>query len=320
MLHRRSLVAAALALSAAGAFPQVNSYPDKPIRLVLPFAPGGPSDVIARLIANKLGENIKQTVVPVNAPGAGGQIASQQVAAAAPDGYTLFYANQSTLNIAPQVMHRPRPDFVAVAPVLSFALVLAANSSAVPAKNVKELVQELKAKPGSLSFASPGVGTTPHLIGEMFQREAGVKMIHVAYKGAAPAVQDLVAGHVQLFFDQLFMLDPHFKDGKLRPLVTTSPTRLPGLPDVPTATEIGLPQLTLQSWSGMVAPAGTPPEIVAYLNREFNKVLDQPEIREAIVSRGLEPMKGTPESFAKTIHDDYPRWTALIKSANIVAQ
>jgi tripartite-type tricarboxylate transporter receptor subunit TctC len=316
---RRTLIAAGLALFAAGAFAQPGGYPNKPIRLILPFAPGGPSDVVARLIANKLGEQIKQPVIPVNAPGAGGQVASQQVAAAAPDGYTLFYANQSTLNIAPQVMQRPRTEFVAIAPVLSFSLVLAANAN-VPAKDFKELVQQLKAKPGSLSFASPGVGTTPHLIGEMFQKEAGVKMVHVAYKGAAPAVQDLLAGHVQLFFDQLFMLEPHFKDGKLKPLATTSPTRLPALPDVPTMTELGLPQLTLQSWSGMVAPAGTPPETVNYLNREFRKVLDLPEIREAITSRGLEPMKGTPDAFARMIREDYPRWTALIKSANIVAE
>ena len=319
MIHRRSLIAAAVALAAAGVSAQPAGYPNKPIRLVLPFAPGGPSDVIARLVANKLGENLKQPVVPVNTPGAGGQIASQQVAASAPDGYTLFYANQSTLNIAPQVMHRPPQEFAAVAPVLSFSLVLAANAG-VQAKDLKELIQLAKARPGSLSFASPGVGTTPHLIGEMFQKETGVKMVHVAYKGAAPAVQDLLAGNVQLFFDQLFLLDPHFKDGKLKPLVTTSPTRLPGLPDVPTVTELGLPQLTLQSWSGMVAPAGTPPAIVNYLNREFNKVLDLPEIREAITSRGLEPMKGTPESFARAIQEDYPRWTAVVKGANIVAQ
>src|SRR5438045_336861 len=164
MTQRRSVLAAVLALSAASAFAQGNAYPAKPIRLLLPFAPGGPSDVIARLVANKLGEEVKQPIVVVNAPGAGGMIASQQAAA------------------------------------------------------------------------------------------------------AAPAVQDLLAGHVQLFFDQLFMLDPHFKDGKLKPLVTTSPTRLPALPDVPTMAELGLPQLTLQSWSGMVAPAGTPKEIVAYLN------------------------------------------------------
>jgi tripartite-type tricarboxylate transporter receptor subunit TctC len=318
-MQRRSLLAAALALCAAGAFAQGNAYPNKPIRLLLPFAPGGPSDVIARLVANKLGEDVKQPVVVVNAPGAGGMIASQQAAAAAPDGYTLFYANQSTLNIAPQVMHRPQQEFAAIAPVLSFSLVLAANPS-VQAKDLKELIHEAKVKPGGLSFASPGVGTTPHLMGEMFQRETGVKMVHVAYKGAAPAVQDLLAGHVQLFFDQLFMLDPHFKDGKLKPLVTTSPTRLPGLPDVPTMTELGLAQLTLQSWSGMVAPAGTPKEIVAYLNREFNKVLELPDVREAIVSRGLEPMKGTPESFARTIREDYPRWTPIIKGANIVAE
>src|SRR5437764_5513450 len=278
MMARRSLVAAALALVAAGALAQPAGYPSKPIRLVLPFAPGGPSDVIARLVANKLSENLRQPVVPVNTPGAGGMIASQQAAAAAPDGYTIFYANQSTLNIAPQVMHRPQQEFAAIAPVLSFSLVLAANPS-VQAKDVKELIQYAKVKPGGLSFASPGVGTTPHLMGEMFQRETGVKMVRVAYKGAAPAVQDLLAGHVQLFFDQLFMLDPHFKDGKLKPLVTTSPTRLPALPDVPTMTELGMPQLTLQSWSGMVAPVGTPKETVAYLNRAFNKVLDLPEVR-----------------------------------------
>lgn len=313
------IAAAAVALAAGAALAQPANYPGKPIRLLLPFAPGGPSDVIARVVADKLAQDLKQPVVVMNVAGAGGMVAMQQAGSAAPDGYTIFYANASTLTIAPQVMRRTVPDFAPIAPVLSFPLVLAASTS-VKANTFQELIRQAKAQPGGLAFASPGTGTTPHLIGELFQREAGVKMVHVPYKGAAQAVQDLLAGQVQLFFDQPFMLAPHVKAGKLKALVVTSPNRLPSLPDVPTVTELGMPQLTLQSWSGMVAPPGTPKEIVAFLNREFNKVLALPDVREAITSRGLDPMTGTPESFARTIHEDYPRWTALITSEKIYAE
>jgi tripartite-type tricarboxylate transporter receptor subunit TctC len=322
-MRRRSFLAASASLPMGAALAQAADYPNKPIKLVLPFANGGSSDVIARLIANKLSESLKQPVVVMNVPGAGGMIASQQVAAAPADGYTLFYPNASTLTIAPQLMRKQGPEpwtqFAPVAPALGFSLVLAAHPS-VPANNLQELIQLAKAKPDQVSFASPGIGTTPHLEGELLKREAGIRMVHVAYKGGAPAVNDLLGGTVNLFFEQLLTLLQHFKAGKLKPLVVTSRTRMPFLPDVPTMIESGYPQLTLQSWSGFALPLHTPHEIVSLLNREVNKVLDQPDVREAIVSRGLEPMKTSSEEFGRMIREEYPRWTSIIRSQNIVSE
>jgi tripartite-type tricarboxylate transporter receptor subunit TctC len=320
---RRSLLAASAAIPFANSFAQSGEYPNKPIRMVLPFPPGGATDAIARLIAQKLSEHLKQPVVVVNAPGAGGTIASQQVVNAPADGYTLFYPNASTLTIAPQVMRQRGPEpwtqFAPLAPVLGFSLVLVAHPS-VPANNLNELIQLAKSQPDRLSFASPGVGTTPHLMGELLKREAGIQLLHIAYKGAGQAVSDLLAGTVNLFFEQPLTVVQHIKAGKLKPIVVTSRSRMPSLPDVPTAAEMGLQQLTLQSWSGYVVRLGTPPQVIATLQREINKVLNLPEVREAITSRGLEPMKGTAEDFGRLIREDYPRWTEIIRSQNIIAE
>ena len=322
-MQRRSFIAASAALPFASAFAQAGDYPNKPIQLVLPFATGGSSDVVARLIANKLAENLKQPVVVLNVPGAGGMIASQRVASAPADGYTLFYPNASTLTIAPQIMRKQGPEpwtqFTPVAPALGFSLVLAAHPS-VPANNLAELIALAKSKPDQISFASPGVGTTPHMVGELMKRETGVRMLHVAYKGGGPAVTDLLAGTVNLFFEQPLTLLQHIKAGKLKALAVTSRARMPSLPDVPTVAEAGWPQLTLQSWSGFAVPINTPPAIVAFLNREVNKVLDMPEVREAILSRGLEPMKASSEEFGKMIREEYPRWTTVIRDQKIVAE
>jgi tripartite-type tricarboxylate transporter receptor subunit TctC len=322
---KHGLLAAAIALLqplASAPARAADDYPSKPISLVLPFAPGGPSDVIARTIANKLAANLKQPVVVLNTPGAGGMIASASVARAEPDGYTLFYPNASTLAIAPQLSRKPGPEpltqFAPVAPVLKFSLVLVANPS-VAAKNLKELVQAAKAQPDKFSFASAGNGTTPHLVGELFKREAGISMLHVPYKGGSPAVLALLAGQVDLFFEQTLTVAPHVRTGKLKALAVTGKTRMDFFPDVPTVAESGYPGLALESWSAIVAPAGTPPAVVALLNREINKVLAMPEVRDAIASRGLEPTTGTPDDLARLIREEWARWTPVIKSQYIEA-
>ena len=322
-MKRRSLLTACAALPLAGAYAQPADYPARPIQLVLPFATGGSSDVVARLIASKLGEQLRQSVVVLNVPGAGGLIASQRVASAAGDGYTLFYPNASTLAIAPQLQRKQGPEpwtqFAPIAPALGFSLVLAAHPS-LPANNLAELIALAKARPEQVSFASPGVGTTPHLVGELMMRETGVRMVHVAYKGGAPAVTDLLAGNVTLFFEQPLTLLQHIKAGKLKALAVTSRGRLPSLPDVPSVAEAGWPQLTLQSWSGFAAPSQTPAALIALLNREVNKVLEMPDVREAIVSRGLEPMKAGSEEFGRMIREEYARWTTVIRDQKISAE
>jgi len=322
-MRTRAFFAAAIGLLPALLTPAfAGDYPtDKPISLVLPFAPGGPSDVIARLIADKLSTGLGQKVLVVNTPGAGGMVASSSVARAAPDGYTLFYPNASTLTIAPQLRKEKGPmpleQFVPVAPVLQFSLVLVANPG-VQANDLQSLVQYARQNPGKVSYASPGVGTTPHLAAEMLEHETGISMLHVPYNGGSPAVLATVAGEVNLFFEQPLTILPHLKTGKLKALVSTGSQPLPLLPDVPTATQAGYPDLTLESWSAIVAPAGTPPAIVERLNQEVNKVLAQPEVQQAITSRGLEPTPGTPQDLARRIQEDWPRWSALIKNRNIV--
>jgi tripartite-type tricarboxylate transporter receptor subunit TctC len=190
----------------------------------------------------------------------------------------------------------------------------------LPANNLAELIALAKTKPDQISFASPGIGTTPHMVGELMNRETGVRMMHVPYKGGAAAVTDLLAGTVNLFFEQPLTLLQHIKSGRLKALAVTSQARLPSLPEVPTVTEAGWPQLTLQSWSGFAAPINTPPAIIGLLNRELIKVLDLPETREAITSRGLEPMKTTSQEFGRMIRDEYPRWTAIIRDQKIVLE
>jgi len=322
-MKRRNFLVATAGIPLVGAFAQVADYPNRPIQLILPFPPGGSSDVIARLIASKLAENLKQPIVVLNAPGAGGIIASRRVASAAADGYTLFYPNASTLTIAPQIMRKPEPEpwtqFSPITPAAGFSLVLAAHPS-LPANNLTELIALAKSKPEQISFASPGVGTTPHMVGELMNRETGVRMTHIPYKGGAAAVTDLLSGTVNLFFEQPLTLLQHIKSGKLKALAVTSQARLASLPDVPTVTEAGWPQLTLQSWSGFAAPLNTPTAIIALLNRELIKVLELPETREAITSRGLEPMKATSQEFGRMIRDEYPRWTAIIRDQKIVLE
>jgi tripartite-type tricarboxylate transporter receptor subunit TctC len=315
-LLRRFAIGASLALVAAWASAQ--TYPAKPIRIVVPFPPGGATDILARDVAQKLSEAWGQQVIVDNRPGAGGNIGSELVAHSAPDGYTLEMGTVGTHAINASLYARMPYDHVKdFAPVILVAgvpNVLVVNP-AVPANSVAELIAYAKANPGKLNFASSGNGTSIHLSGELFKVMAGVQMTHIPYKGSAPAMQDLLGGQVQLMFDNLPPSLPQIKAGKVRALAVTSLTRAPALPDVPTVAEAGLPGFEASSWFGILAPAGTPPAIVARLNAEIAKWLATPEAKEKLSKQGANAAGGTPEDFAKHIAAETAKWAKVVKDS-----
>ncbi len=305
-----------LAVVAGGAWAQ--AYPVKPIRLVVPFPPGGATDILARAVAQKLTDAWGQSVIVDNRPGAGGNIGSELVAKAAPDGYTLEMGTVGTHAINASLYSKMPYDHVRdFAPVILVAgvpNVLVVNPG-LPVNSVQELIAYAKANPGKLNFASSGSGTSIHLAGELFKVMAGVQMTHVPYKGSSPALQDLLGGQVQLMFDNLPPSLPHIKAGKLRALGVTSATRAPALPDVPTIAESGLPGFEASSWFGVLAPAGTPPAIIAKLNAEIAKWLDTPEAKEKMLALGANAAGGTPEDFAKHIAAETAKWAKVVKES-----
>jgi tripartite-type tricarboxylate transporter receptor subunit TctC len=293
-------------------------YPTHPIRLITPFPPGGPVDVMARLVADRLSQNLG-TVVVDNRPGAGGTIGSRLAAAAEPDGYTLLLGSSTTLAAAPalypNIGYDPVTSFVPVAMVASvpFALVVAPT---LPVKNVAELVAYAKAHPGKLNYGAP-TGALPHLTAEMFRVAAGIDIVHVPYKGAANAITDLLAGQVDLTFEPYSVLLGHIHEGRLRALAVTGATRSAELPDMPTMIESGLAGFTSVSWSGVVAPAGTPAEIVAKLNTAVNAGIATADTKARLARLGAAPMTGTPEDFAALIAAETPKWAAVVKAAGL---
>ena len=315
VLHRFAL-GALLALFAVIASAQ--TYPTKPIRLVVPFPPGGATDILARDVAQKLTEAWGQQVIVDNRPGAGGNIGSELVAKSAPDGYTLEMGTVGThainASLYAKMPYDHVKDFAPVILVAGVPNVLVVNP-AVPANSVAELIAYAKANPGKLNFASSGNGTSIHLSGELFKVMAGVQMTHVPYKGSSPALQDLLGGQVQLMFDNLPPSLPQIKAGKLRALAVTSLARAPALPDVPTMAEAGLPGYEASSWFGVLAPAGTPPAIVAKLNAEIAKWLATPEAKEKLSKQGANAAGGTPEDFAKHIAAETAKWAKVVKDS-----
>jgi tripartite-type tricarboxylate transporter receptor subunit TctC len=314
-----ALVAAfAVTAVAVPAHAQAPAYPTKPIRLVVPFPPGGATDLLARDVGQKLTEAWGQSVVVDNRPGAGGNIGTELVAKAAPDGYTLEMGTVGThainASLYAKLPYDHVKDFVPVILVAGVPNVLVVNPS-VPANTVAELIAYAKANPGKLNFASSGAGTSIHLSGELFKVMAGVQMTHIPYKGSAPAVQDLIGGQVQLMFDNLPPSLPQIKAGKLRALAVTSAARAPALPDVPTLAESGLPGFEASSWFGVLAPAGTPPAIVAKLNAEIAKWLATPEAKEKLSKQGANAAGGTPEDFAKHIAVETAKWAKVVKES-----
>lgn len=323
MLRREAVVAIGGLLAGKAARAQSSTYPSKPIRLVIPFPAGGGSDMVGRVMADKLSARLGQPLVIINAPGAGGMIATQQVATSAADGHTLFYANASTLTISPQLLRKgtspPWTSFVAVAPVAEFFNVLVTHPS-VPVSSFKELVAYGRAHPGKLVYGSPGIGTTPHLLGELLSRDAGLQMTHVPYRGAGPEITDMLSGGLSLIFDQPATIVPFVVRGQLKALAVAGDRRVDVLPGVPTMAELGMPGLVIQSWSGVVAPIGTDPAIVTRLNREIADVMALPPVLEALTQRGFVPMRSTPNQFDAMIRSEYARWGSLIKARNIVAE
>ena len=322
MSPRKILGSLAAALTLIQTIPSAiaqDTYPSRPIKMILPFATGGQSDVVARLIAARMSTGLGQPIVVENVPGAGGMIAAAAVARAAADGYTIFLPNASTLTIAPYLQKSGKVDPAAFTPITTstqFPLVLVVNAKS-PFKSLADVVAAGKANPGKLNYASPGVGTTPHLIGETFKREAGVDITHVAYKGGAPALNDLLAGTVDLYFEAPATLTQHIAAGKLRALAVTGKTRIQVLPQVPTVTEQGMPKLSLDSWSALVAPPATPANVVARLRIETEKVLKSPDITGKLLELGFEATTSTPDELARMVRDEGRRWAQLIKERNI---
>ena len=317
ILRARSILLAALIAPCTcptAAQTPAGNYPNKQIRMIVPFAAGGPTDAIARAIGQKLTETWGQPVVVDNRPGAGGNIGTELAAKSPADGYTLFIGtvanaiNQSLFTRLPFDFVR---DFVPVTQNYVTGLILAVHPS-LPVTSVRELIALAKARPGELSYSSSGVGGTPHLSGELFNTMAGVKMVHVPYKGSAPAMADLLGGHVQLTFDNMLTVLPQVKAGKLRGLAVTLPSRSPLAPELPTVAESGLKGFEVKSWNGVVAPTGTPREIIARLNAEIVRILRQPDLREKFLVQGVELVPTTPEEFGAFIRQDIAKWAKVI--------
>jgi tripartite-type tricarboxylate transporter receptor subunit TctC len=296
-----------------------QGFPSKPIRLIDPFPPGGGTWIVAHLIAQELLERWGLPVVVDNRGGAGGVIGSELAARAVPDGYTLVMATASTVVINPLVSKTPFDpvqDFAAVAHTTIIPLILVVHPL-VAAKSVKELVALARSRPGKLNFASSGSGTISHLAGELFKITAGVDIVHVPYKGGGPALIDLVGGQVQLNFANMLSALPHVKAGRLRGLAVTSPRRAPAIRDMPTVAEAGVAGYDVVQWNGVLAPAGTPREIIVKLNREIGSILSLPDVRERLLSDGAETVSGTPQQFAAFIKADIAKWAKVIKAENI---
>jgi tripartite-type tricarboxylate transporter receptor subunit TctC len=310
-------LALAAVLGSASAVAQ--SYPSRPLRLVVPYPPGGPLDIMARAIGQKLSEAWSQPVVVDNRAGAGGNIGAELVAKSAADGYTLLMGAVATHAINPSLYAKlpydPVKDFVPVALVAQVPNILVVNP-AVPARTVKELIELARARPGYLNFGSGSTGSTGHLAGELFNTMAGVKMVHIPYKGGAPAMADLLAGQVQLMFDNLANALPNVKAGRLRALAVTTLARSPAMPELPTIAESGLPGFDLTTWFGIMLPAGTPPGIVARLNAEIVRALNATDVRERLEKMGAEvPANNTPEHFAAFIRSEAAKYAQVVRDS-----
>ena len=299
---------------------QTAPYPSKPIKFVVPITPGGSNDVLARTIAQKLSDQWKQAVVVENRPGGGMNLGSDMVAKSAPDGYTWLLGANNIFVTNPHVGKMPFDVCKDLAPVTTVAIVpfvLAVNAN-FPAKNVAELVEYAKKNPNALNYGSSGNGSPQQLAAEMLSHVAGIKMQHVPYKGAVPAITDLLGGRIQVFIGAVNSLLPHVKDGKLRLLAGAGGKRFAAFPDLPAIAET-VPGVALDVWLGVFMPAGVPKEILTKVNADIAQVLQSPEVRTSLAAQGIEPITSTPEALAQTIRDDHARWGKVIREANIKA-
>ena len=314
---RRRWIGLACAALCAAPLAWASGYPDKPVKLVVPYPPGGPTDIVARVVAQKLQEQMGQPFVVDNRPGAGANIGAEAVARSTPDGYTLVVATTAHA-INPSLFARLNysitKDFAPVSQLTSGPLVIV-TSPATPVSNVKELIALAKSKPGGLNYASSGNGQSTHLSAELFNAMAGVKMAHVPYKGSAPALTDVMGGQADLMFDTMLSSMPHVKAGKLKALAVTSGQRSPSAPDIPTVAESGLPGYEAIAWNGLLAPAGTPPEVVNRLNAELKKVLENPEVRQRFEAQGFSATWNTPAAYASFLQAEVDKWDKVVKTS-----
>ena len=328
MNHRRrkivswtlaALVAGLAAPGTAAAAEDVASYPSRPVTIVVGFPPGGPTDIITRVVAAELSKTWGQPVIVENKPGASSNIATEQVVRAVPDGYTLLVetiANATNMSVYKNLHYDTRRDLAPIVQFMASPSVLVVNAK-IPAKNLKELLALAAAQPGKLDYASTGVGGSPHLAGEMLKYRAGIDIVHIPYKGATPALNDLLGGNVAMGFMTSLGLNQHLQSGKLRAIAIASPQRLPELPEVPTMAEAGLPNFNVLSWNGLAAPAKTPKPIIDKVNADVNRILATPEVKKQLEALGSFPAGGTPDEFAKYVDSEINTWGAVVKSAKV---
>jgi tripartite-type tricarboxylate transporter receptor subunit TctC len=316
---RRAALLGGFAALVALALPvQAADYPSRPVMLVVAFTPGGPSDVLARIVGKKMEELLGQPFVIENKPGAGGNIAADFVAHAAHDGYTLLMGNNSILatneSLYKKLSYSPGKDFMPITLVGTQANILVVNPK-VPVKSLTELIELCRAQPGKINFASSGYGAAAHLAGELFKAEARVNIVHVPYKGAAPALQDVIAGHDQMMFATAASVIGHINSGQVRALAVTTLKRTEILPDVPTMDEAGLKGFEASTWHGLVAPAGTPPEIIAKLHDAAVKALHDPGVQTSLRRLGVDIVGDTPDEFKAYIAKEVPKWAEVVKAS-----
>jgi tripartite-type tricarboxylate transporter receptor subunit TctC len=304
-------------LAASGLAAAQADYPAKPIRMLVAFPPGGPTDLVSRVIAQKLSEQVGQQVLVENKPGANGNIAAEQAAKAAPDGYTLFY-NTSAITLSPALYSKlafdPVKDYAPVALTAVVPLVIAVHPS-VPANNLKEFIAYLKANPGKATYGSAGNGNVTHLGAFLFLHANGLDAVHVPYKGSAPSLTDLVGGQTQFTAETINAALPYIRDKRLRPLAVTSLKRISVLPDVPTLNESGMKGFEVGAWQGIVVPASTPPEIVKRLNAEVMKALASPDVKARLAAQGAEPLGSTPGEYGAYLKSELERWAKVVKQS-----
>lgn len=316
-----SKLIAAFALAFTAALSQAQPYPAKPIRMILAFPPGGPTDIVARVLAQKLTEQLGQQVIVDNKPGAGGNIGAELAARAPNDGYTMFY-NTSAIVINPALYGKASydtlKDFVPVALTAAIPMVLVVHPS-LPARNMKEFVELAKSKPGQMSYSSSGTGTITHLASAMLTAQMGLQAVHIPYKGSAPGLVDLAAGQTQFMTDTINTAIAYIKDGRMRAIAVTSAKRSSVLPDLPTFHEAGLPGFDAAAWQGVVLPAGASSEVVTKLNAEITKALQDPAVRARLAAQGADVYGSTPAEYGAYIRAEMPRWAKIIKESGAKA-
>jgi tripartite-type tricarboxylate transporter receptor subunit TctC len=298
-------------------------YPAQPVRLIVPYPPGGSADVLARTLGKQIGAGLGQNVVVENKPGAGTAIGAKFVASAAPDGYTVLMGTVSSHAMTPLINanagYDPLKDFTPIAPVADIPFAMLLHES-VPAKSFKAFIELAKGQPGKFTFASAGVGTSNHLAGELLNEMAGIRMVHVPYKGSAPALADLLGGQVDVMFDLLLTATQHTGSAKVRPVAVTSAQASPLLPGVPSIAESGLPDYVVSAWFGIFAPAGTPPDVVGRLNQEIGKATRSEDIRRQLGSMGADARSGSSEAFTAFVRSEHAKWENVIRKAGIASK